>query len=65
MKITKYYIDRAYYKAVDENGVSYLLSVDYWNNSFKLSRKNKILSNFAKKLLIKKHKVNLVDKVIQ
>ncbi|MEK7168829.1 MAG: hypothetical protein AAB778_02350 [Patescibacteria group bacterium] len=63
--ITKYYIDRAKYKAVDENGNVIWLEVDYWNNKFNLSSDNKILNNFAKTLLNKKHRVNLVDKVIQ
>lgn len=63
--ITKYYIDHAVYKAEDEHGNVYHLEVDYWNNNYKLSGKNKILNNFAKTLLNKKHRVNLVDKVIQ
>lgn len=65
MKITKYYIDNAVYKAEDENGNVIWLTVDYWNNKFDLSSQNKILENFAKTLLNKKHRVNLVDKVIQ
>ncbi len=65
MKIIKYYIDHAVYKAEDEHGKVYHLEVDYWNNKFKLSSKNRILNNFAKTLLNKKHRVNLVDKVIQ
>lgn len=63
--ITKYYIDNAKYKAIDEKGNVIWLEVDYWNNKYKLSSKNKILDNFAKTLLNKKHRVNLVDKVIQ
>ncbi len=65
MKITKYYIDRAVYKAEDDLGSKYKLEVDYWNNKFKLNKSNIILENFAKTLLNKKHKANLVDKVIQ
>ena len=65
MKISKYYIDNAKYKAIDEKGNVIWLEVDYWNNKYKLSGKNKILNNFAKTLLNKKHRVNLVDKVIQ
>lgn len=65
MKISKYYIDHAKYRAEDENGNVIWLEVDYWNNNFKLSKENKILNNFAKTLLNKKHRVNLVDKVIQ
>ncbi len=63
--ITKYYIDHAVYKAEDKDGVVYELKVDYWNNKFKLSKDNKTLKKFAKTLLNKKHRVNLVDKVIQ
>lgn len=65
MKISKYYIDNAKYRAEDENGNVIWLEVDYWNNKYKLSGHNKILNNFAKTLLNKKHRVNLVDKVIQ
>lgn len=65
MKISKYYIDNAKYKAIDEKGNVIWLEVDYWNNKYKLSSQNKILNNFAKTLLNKKHRVNLVDKVIQ
>lgn len=63
--IIKYYIDNAKYKAIDEKGNVIWLEVDYWNNKYKLSGHNKILNNFAKTLLNKKHRVNLVDKVIQ
>ncbi len=63
--ITKYFIDNAKYKAIDEKGNVIWLEVDYWNNKFKLSKNNRILNNFAKTLLNKKHSVNLVDKVIQ
>jgi hypothetical protein len=65
MKILKYYIDNAKYRAEDENGNIIWLEVDYWNNKYKLSNDNKVLNNFAKTLLNKKHRVNLVDKVIQ
>lgn len=62
MKITKYYIDNAKYRAEDENGNAIWLEVDYWNNKFKLSEENSELSNFAKSLLSKKHRVNLWPK---
>lgn len=65
MKITKYFIDRAKYRAEDEKGNIIWLEVNYWQNSFKLSQKNKQLSDFAEKLLNKKHKVNLVHKMNQ
>ena len=65
MKISKYYIDNAKYRAEDESGNVIWLEVDYWNNSFSLSKENKILHDFAKTLLDKKHKVNLVEKIVQ
>lgn len=65
MKISKYYIDHAQYRAEDENGNVIWLEVDYWNNRYKLNIKNKILESFAKTLLNRKHRVNLVDKVLQ
>lgn len=62
MKITKYYIDHAVYRAEDESGNFYELEVDYWNNKFKISKENEELSQFAKSLLNKKHRVNLWPK---
>lgn len=62
MKISKYYIDKAKYKAVDEDGNLIWLEIDYWNNKFSLSNDNRELSIFAKKLLNKKHRVNLWPK---
>ena len=65
MTISKYYIDRAKYRAEDENGNVIWLEVDYWNNKYKVSSDNKVLNNFAKTLLNKKHRVNLVQKINQ
>lgn len=65
MKIAKYYIDYAVYKAEDEAGIKYVLKIDYWDNKFTLSDKNVDLANFAKKLLGKKHRVNLVYKMLE
>lgn len=62
MKISEYYIDKAKYKAIDECGNLIWLEVDYWNNKFKLSKKNKELEDFATSLLSKKHQVNLWPK---
>ena len=56
MKITKYYIDHAKYRAEDENGKIIWLDIDYWNDKFKLSSVNQDLAIFAKKLLGKKHR---------
>lgn len=63
MKITKYFIDNAKYRAEDEHGNVIWLTVDYWNNKFTLSQDNSALSSFAKKLLNKKHRINLVHKM--
>lgn len=46
-------------------GNKFRLKVDYWNNKFEINKENKTLTNFARTLLNKKHRVNLVDKVIQ
>ena len=62
MKISKYYIDNAKYRAEDEKGNVIWLEVDYWNNKFDLSRDNQELSKFAQNLLNKKHRVNLWPK---
>jgi hypothetical protein len=62
MKVSKYYIDNAKYRAEDENGNIIWLEVDYWNNKFSLSVENSELSEFAKGLLDKKHRVNLWPK---
>ena len=63
MKIKEYYLNKASYIAIDENGNRIDLNIDYWNNEFKIGRKNDSLENFAKKLLKKKHRVNFVHKM--
>lgn len=65
MKIIKYYIDHASYRAEDEYGNTIWLEIDYWNNSYILSQKNIDLENYAKKLLFKKHRKNLVYKMLE
>ena len=65
MKISKYYIDNAKYRAEDDSGNVIWLEVDYWNNEYKLSQDNSDLSNFEKKLLSKKHRKNLVHKMLE
>lgn len=62
MKISKYYIDKAKYRAEDENGNVIWLEVDYWNNKYNLSTDSQELSKFAQNLLNKKHRVNLWPK---
>lgn len=65
MKITKYFIDKARYRAEDEAGNIIWLDVNYWENNFRISERNLELESFAKKLLIKKHKVNFVEKLLE
>lgn len=62
MKISKYYIDKAKYRAEDDRGNVIWLEVDYWNNKYNLSKDNLELSSFAQNLLSKKHRVNLWPK---
>jgi len=65
MKITKFYLDKARYKAADDSGNEIILEIDYWNNAFKLSRNNRTLEIYAQKLLKEKHKVNFVYKMVE
>lgn len=62
-KIKEFYLDKAKYKAVDENGNLIMLEINYWENKFVVSSKNKSLEKFAQKLLNKKHRVNFVHKM--
>ena len=65
MKITKFYIDNARYKAIDDSGGIIWIDIDYWENNFELSEPNKRLENLAKELLERKHKVNFVNKLLK
>lgn len=65
MRITKFYIDNAKYRAIDESGDIIWIDIDYWDNNFKLSQSNKRLENLAKELLQRKHKVNFVNKLLK
>ena len=65
MKITKFYIDNARYKAIDDSGGIIWIDIDYWENNFELSEPNKRLENLAKELLERKHKVNFVSKLVK
>ena len=65
MKITKFYLDKASYKAEDVLGNKILVDIDYWKNNFRISMPNKSLETFVKKLLNKKHKVNFVHKMLE
>lgn len=63
--ITKYFIDNAKYRAEDENGNIIWLKINYWDGNYEICQKNEDLEEFAKKLLNKKHKVNLVHKMLE
>ncbi|KKU09118.1 MAG: hypothetical protein UX13_C0049G0011 [Candidatus Woesebacteria bacterium GW2011_GWB1_45_5] len=63
MKITKFYLNKASYIAVDENGGQIHVEIDYWDGKFRLSRENRRLEKFASRLLKKKHRVNFVHKM--
>lgn len=63
--ITKYYIDNAKYRAEDEKDNVIWLKINYWQGKYEISQSNEQLENFAKKLLIKKHRVNLVHKMVE
>lgn len=65
MKITKFYLDKAKYKAFDNSGKEILVEVDYWANKFSLSRRNRELERLAKELLKRKHKVNFAEKLLK
>jgi len=65
MKITKFYIDNARYKAIDDSGGIIWIDINYWENNFELSEPNKRLENLAKELLERKHKVIFVNKLLK
>ena len=62
-KISKYYLNKASYIAIDEKGRRIDIDIDYWNGKFKVSQKNPELERYAAKLVKKKHKVNFVYKM--
>ncbi len=65
MRITKLYIDKAKYKAVNESGCIVWIDVDYWNNKYSLSESDSRLEHLAKDLLKRKHKVNFAYKLFK
>jgi len=65
MKISKFYIDKAKYRAEDDSGNVFLVEIDYWKNRFKASKSNKELEDIAKDLLRRKHKVNFASKLLK
>ena len=62
-KITQYYLNKASYIAIDENGQQIDIDIDYWEGKFNVSKNNKVLRDYAAKLLKKKHRVNYIDKL--
>jgi hypothetical protein len=61
--IKQFYLNKAKYIAIDEQGNSIDLEVDYWKSTFKVSRHNQELEEYASKLLNKKHRINFVHKM--
>ncbi len=65
MRITKFYINNAKYRAINEFGGIIWINIDYWGNNFSLSEPNKRLENLAKDLLERKHRVNFASKLLK
>jgi hypothetical protein len=63
MQIKEYYLNKASYIAIDKDGQRIDININYWDNTFKINRKNLDLERFARKLLAKKHRVNFVYKM--
>ena len=63
--ITKFYIDKAKYRAEDNRGKVIWVEINYWQNTFKISHGDKELERIAKNLLRRKHKVNFVYKLLK
>lgn len=61
--ITQFYLNKASYLGVDEEGNTIELEVNYWKNQFKVSQPNQELEKYAAKLLAKKHQVNFIQKM--
>lgn len=70
--IKKFVLDKASYKLEDNSGNRLLMRIDYWDGNFELKDemvlndkiimlKNKA-SRIARKLLVKKHKINFAQK---
>ncbi|MEP7167295.1 MAG: hypothetical protein ABI758_04920 [Candidatus Woesebacteria bacterium] len=62
-RITQFYLNKASYIAVDEQGNTIDLEVNYWENAFKVTSSNQELETYAIKLLTKKHRVNFIHKM--
>lgn len=63
MKIKSFYVDKAEYFSEDIDGQKTVLTINYWEGTYKLSRKNDQIEKFARKLLKNKHRVNFVYKL--
>jgi hypothetical protein len=64
-RITQFYLNKASYIAMDEQGNKIDLEVDYWDSFFNVSQNNKELEKYAAKLLGKKHRVNFIEKMYE
>jgi hypothetical protein len=64
-KIKKFYLNKASYFAIDENGNRIDIEINYWENRLFVSKNNSMVKTFAKKLLGKKHRVNFVYKMLE
>lgn len=62
-KITGYYLNKASYFAVDDQGQRVEVEIDYWQGKYKVSRKHRGLEKYAQKLVEKKHRVNFLYKL--
>ena len=65
MKIKEYYLNKASYIAIDEQGKRIDIDIDYWGGKFRVSEKNRDLEKFAEKLVNKKHRINFVYKMLE
>ncbi len=63
--ITKFYIDKARYRAEDNSGKTILVDIDYWNDKFEMNGSSKEIELMAKDLLKRKHRVNFAPKLVK
>ena len=62
-KISEYYLNKASYMAIDENGNRIDIDIDYWGGKFRVSQENPELEKYVSKLLKNKHRVNFAYKL--
>lgn len=65
MKISKFYLNKASYKAEDNSGNVIFLEIDYWSNNFNISERNRQIEDLARGLLKRKHRVNFARKLLK